>query len=383
MAVPIKMPDLGTTVEEFTLMAWRVSEGDVVSLGDELADIETDKAVTSLESTASGTVLRLCCQDGDMVHTGDVLAFIGQPGEVIPDAQPAAVVAVGEVVAEVGLPGRPAPQQAVAVSPVVRNLAAKLGVDLTTLTGTGHGGVITREDVMRANRGSAPSASTAPHPAATLSRGQAAVARSVTKSWTEIPHFSVTASVEMSAAQRLRAESAARGEKVSYDAIVLKAMARALETMPQLAAKLEGDRVIPAQGIHLALAIDLNQELSLPVLRDVNTKSLAALQAEIQDVVAQATAGALRAERLTGGCMAVSNLGKYPIDAFAPIIFPEHSAILAMAAVQDRPVVVEGRIEVRPMMTVQLAADHRLINGRSAAEFITTVKTLIESGQFE
>ena len=204
----------------------------------------------------------------------------------------------------------------------------------------------------------------------------------MTKSWSEIPHFSVTASIDMRAAQQLRADAAAQGRKLSYDAIMLQAMGRALEAMPGMAATLDGDRVIPAPGIHLALAIELNQELALPVVREVNRKSLAAIQAEIEEIIAQVKSGTLRAERLHGGCMTLSNLGMYPIDAFDPIIFPGHSAILAMGAIQDRPVAIAGHLAVRPMMTVKLAADHRLINGRAAAEFVTTLKKQIESGDF-
>lgn len=377
MAVPIKMPDLGTTVEEFTIMAWRISEGDTVSLGDELADIETDKAVTALESTTGGVVLRLCCEAGELVHTGDTLAYIGQAGEII--AETPAVVASSATPAIANATTAPAAKPASPVAPVVRNLAAKMGVDLATLAGTGQGGTITREDVLRASRERAPvAAPEAPQAGVPLSRGQAAVARAVTKSWTEIPHFSVTASIDMHAARRLRADAVAQGRKLSYDAIVLRAMAKALDTMPGMAATLDGDRLIAASGIHLALAIDRQQELTLPVLRDVNTKSLAAIQAEIDEILAQLQAGALRAERLQGGCMTLSNLGMYAIDAFTPIIFPGHSAILAMAAIQDRPVALAGQLEIRPMATVTLTCDHRLINGRMAAEFVTSVKTLVE-----
>ncbi len=287
MAVPIKMPDLGTTVEEFTIMSWRVSEGDMVAQGDELADIETDKAVTALESTAKGVVLRLCCAAGDLVHTGDVLAYIGQAGETIEEEQPK-TTAVTPVTSAASAPSPPA--KAVAVAPVVRNLAAKMGVDLAALSGTGQGGAITREDVMRAAREISPIPAIEAPPAGTpLSRGQAAVARAVAKSWSEIPHFSVTASIDMVAAKQRRADSAAAGRKLSYDAIVLKAMGQALETMPGLAATLDGERVIPAPGINLALAIDVHGELFLPVVCEVNRKSLAVIQAEIEEIVALAS----------------------------------------------------------------------------------------------
>jgi pyruvate dehydrogenase E2 component (dihydrolipoamide acetyltransferase) len=185
----------------------------------------------------------------------------------------------------------------------------------------------------------------------------------------------------MTSAQKLRAASEVNGARVSYDAIFLKAMARAAETLPLVAGKLEGERIIRPQGIHIALAIGLDNELHLPVVRDVARKDLASLQKEVSDLVAKVKARTLRADQLSGGSMALSNLGMYPIEAFDAIIFPEHSTILTVGAIQLKPVILDGEVKARPLVTVKLAADHRLINGRTAAAFLCKVKEIIESGE--
>jgi len=366
MATPIRMPDLGTTVEEFRFMAWLVAEGDTVGRGDALAEIETDKAVTALESPAQGVLLRRCVSDGDTVYTGDVLAYVGAPGEVLPDEEISAAPAATapEAVSPPAGPVEPAAFFA-------RNLAAALGVDLAAVRGTGAGGVITREDVLRAHAGE-------PAPAAaTLSRGQAAVARAVTKSWTEIPHIFISAAIDMTAAQRVRAQRAG-DRNISYDAIFLHALAQACRAYPLCAAHLEGDRVVPPAGLHLAFAVGVEHELFLPVVRDVDRRTLPDLQAEIEAAVAQVKAGALSTDRLTGACLAMSNLGMLPIESFDPIIFPGHSLMLAVGAVRPQPVVIDGGIHVRPICHIRLAADHRLINGRLAAAFAAKVKEIVE-----
>lgn len=382
MAVPIRMPDLGTTVEEFTLVGWLVEEGSTVERGDLLAEIETDKAVTELESVAKGTLLRQMVRAGEKVYAGDVIAYVGRPGEALPaDAAPAEpevtkAEAVGGAVeaAKARAPGK------TQVSPIVRNLAAKLGVDLGQVVGTGRDGVITREDVRRARR--APTG--AAQAEEMLPRPQAAVARAVAKAWGEMPHLFITATIDMSAAERIRSQSQAAGKKLGYDAFFLRAMALAIREVPLMAAKLRGESIARPEGVHLAIAVGMDNDLLLPVIRDVDRKGLDALQSEITEVAASVRAGTLKLERMSGACMALSNLGMYPVEAFNPVIFPEHSAILALGAVQKKPVVLaDGGLAARPLAAATLAADHRLINGRTAAQFLTKVKEIVESGEME
>jgi pyruvate dehydrogenase E2 component (dihydrolipoamide acetyltransferase) len=378
MAAAIKLPDMGTNVEECKLLSWRIQEGQRVKRGDVLADIETDKAVAELESTAEGVLLRQVVKAGVMAQNGEILAYIGQPGESVPDPVASAVSAPASVTAAPAAPqSTAAPIAPVRVSPMVRNLATKMGVDLAAVRGTGAGGVITREDVLKASTAT-PSA---PKEAGDQpSRGQAAVARAVSRSWKEIPHLYVSASIDMTAAVKARGDKDAKGVRPSFDAIFLKALARAIAAVPLIAARWEGERVVKTPGIHIALAVGFGNDLFLPVIRDVNEKNLQTLQVEIDAVSAGVRAGSLKPEQMAGGCTALSNLGMYPVDAFEGIIFPGHSSILTVGTVRGTPVAVDGRVEVRPMVKATLGADHRLINGRVGAEFLSKVKEVLESG---
>lgn len=384
MAAVIKLPDMGTNVEECKVQAWRVKEGDSVKRGDVLADIETDKAVAELESTAEGVLLQIVVKAGDTAQTGDVLAYVGKPGEAVATEMRTAAAPAASLSAQTTGLGSTSPSvdagPSIRVSPIVRNLAAKLGVDLNQVKGSGPGGIITREDVQRASKAPSAAGAAALHPAEQLSRAQAAVARAVQKSWKEIPHLSITASIEMTSVQELRKENAAGARRVSFDAIFLKAMARAAGTVPLVTFKLDGERILRPQGVHIAVAIGMDNELYLPVIRDADKKNLATLDTEISDLAAKAKSHQLKADQMTGACMALSNLGMYPIDSFDAIIFPEHSVILTVGAIQLKPVVRDGQVKPFPFVTVKVAADHRLINGRTAAEFLSKVKEVIESG---
>lgn len=378
MAVAVKLPDMGTNVEECKLLAWRVQEGEQVKRGQVLADIETDKAVAELESTAEGVLLRHMVQAGVMAQTGETLAYVGQPGEAVPDGAAAPAASGGSQSATVTAPAHSTASSQVParVSPVVRNLAAKLGVNIAAIAGTGVGGVITREDVMKASR-TKPGVPAAGEAAL---RGQAAVARAVTKSWQEIPHLYVSMTIDVTAAVKIRAAAESKSARPSFDAIFLKALAQAVAAFPLFASRWESERAVKTPGIHIALALGFGNDLFLPVIRDVDRKSLAAVQAEIGAVTASVQTGSLKAEQMAGGCMALSNLGMYPVEAFEGIIFPGHSSILTVGTVRETPFAVDGRVETRPLVKVTLAADHRLINGRVAAEFLSKVKDVVESG---
>ena len=377
MPIPIRVPDLGTTVDEVKLIAWLVEEGESVERGDLLAEVQTDKATGELESVAEGVVLKLLADPGDIVEKGEILAYVGEPDETAPDAQDEPERA------EDG-PGQSVPTQPAGDRPhaplLVRNLAKKLGVDLASIEGTGPNGTITRGDVLATDR---PDPAPGVASGEELSRAQSAVAKAVLKSVREIPHLRVEAVVDMTAVQGIRDRSAASGAKVSYDAVLLKAMAAAIQSVPLVAARLDGERVVRPEGVHLALAIGVENDLVLPVIRNVDQRDLSALQSEIAALASQAKASALRAEQMAGGCMTLSNLGMYPIESFDAIIFPEHSAILAVGAVERKPVAVDDRVEVRPLATLKLAVDHRLINGRTAAEFMARVKEIVEAASFE
>ena len=384
MAVAIKLPDIGTNVEECRLQSWRVKVGDLVSRGQILADIETDKATMELESTAAGVILRQVVSSGEAARTGDILAYVGKPGEVLDEtlvaAEASTDVGQGDAIGPALRSGTDLTGEPRAVATIVRNLATKLGVDLANLRGTGIGGVITRADVLQASRMAAPSAVT--EKGEPLTRNQAAVARAVLQSWSSMPHYQLEASIDMTAAQRIRTENAIKDQRPSFDAIFIRALAKSVQAVPRVGAKLSGERVFQPTAIDIALVVGTGDELFMPVVRDADQKDLSTIQAEIADLTGRASAGTLKAEQMTGSCMALSNLGMYPIEAFNAIVFPENSAILAVGAVTKKPVVIEDRVEIRPMVKATLSVDHRLINGRTAGRFLAKLKQIIEAGDF-
>jgi len=374
MPVPIHMPDFGTAVSEVRIAKWLVEEGAAISRGTILVEIETDKAVMELESVAAGTLLKRCIEEGATAEPGDVIAYIGAPGEAI------AADAPGEKGVELTTEPPLAPVPRPRVAPIVANLAAKLGVDLASIEGSGEGGIITREDVIRASREIArPPRSPAGEK---LSRMQAAVARAVAKSNAEIPHLRMAMSIDMTAVDTIRQQRRLAASKGYYEAVMLKAMAQAIAAVPLVASRLEEQFVRGPSGFHISLAVGFGNELLLPVVRDVDQKDIGMLRSEVEDLVARARTGSLKLEELTGGCMTLSNLGMYPVDWFEAIVFPGQSGILALGAISDRPIVVNGRVEARRMATATLAADHRLINGRVAAEYLTKLKEILEAGAF-
>jgi pyruvate dehydrogenase E2 component (dihydrolipoamide acetyltransferase) len=357
MAVMIRMPDFGTAVSEVRLLRWLIEEGATVRRGDVLAEVETDKANVDLESIADGVLLRILMPAGALATSAQPLAWIGAAGEPI-ESEVAAAPTPHLTASPEAITG-PALPPARRVAPMVANLAAKLGVDLSAIQGSGAGGVITREDVVRAGHNK-PAAASPPL------RVQAAVACAVERSAAEIPHLRVAASIEMTAV------AAAKTGGAFYDAVFLKAMALACREAP-LTAEAGADAI--------ALAIDVNGQLYLPVIRHTAAQPLEAIQTAIEAASARCASGALKPADIGGASLALSNLGMYPVDWFEAIVFPGHAAILALARVEDRAVVCAGKLEIRKMTTVVLAADHRVINGRMAARFLAALKQAVESGQ--
>ncbi len=407
MATPIKMPDLGTTVEVVTLIAWLKQEGEPVKRGEALCEVETDKAVDQLESVAAGVLLRQVVPARSEVRSGTVIAYIGSPGEVIP-AESAASCGAAVPAAQAG--ETPAPQMMRKVPPVIRNLAKREGVDLDVVVGTGPGGQITRDDVLRAKQTGmgSPAASlsrnVAQPPSAVQSRPgqpgaavpqtsvgtgtksgvpyskeQRSVARRVARSNREIPTVDMTASIDMSAVirarQKLREE---HSRKFAFDGFFLFAVARSIEKFPSFAAHADDELLHKHETIDVCVAVSHEKKLYLPAIRNVNKLTLDEIQSEIERIIKKIRDGQLSSSELAGGCFTVSNLGMYPIDSFQMIIPPDQSAALAIGATQQRPVVKDGQIIARPVCTVALAVDHRMINGAEAAEFLKHLKETLE-----
>jgi pyruvate dehydrogenase E2 component (dihydrolipoamide acetyltransferase) len=258
---------------------------------------------------------------------------------------------------------------------VIRNLANREGVNLDAVVGTGPGGQITRDDVLRAKQTGAPaSKSGVPY-----SKEQLSVARRVARSNREIPTIDVMASIDMSAVirarQKLQEELAGT---VAFDSFFLFAVAQAIEKFPRFAGHADDDLLHKHETIDVCVAIRHEGKLYLPAVRNANKLTIAEIQAEIARLVERTRSGHLASGDIAGGCFTVSNLGMYPVDSFQMIIPPEQIAALAIGATQERPVVDNGQVVVRPMCTVVLSVDHRPINGAEAAEFLKHLKETLE-----
>ena len=366
MATEIKMPDLGTTVEQVTLIAWLKNPGDPVKRGEALCEVETDKATSELESVAQGVLLKQMVKAGTEIEVGTIIAYVGKEGESIDAPAPASPTTPTESKPHAQAQTR---QTDVKVSPMIRNLAQRKGIDLSTVSGTGPGGQITRTDVLNATK--APPA-TASSPAAsaeiTLSKNQLGVARTIGKSYREIIPISVFAKISMTVAIARREKKASSGQKLSYDAIFIHAVAAAMKQAPRFQCYFDNDKLAPAGAVNVGVAISRGDDLFIPVIRNADAKSIEQIDQEVRAFADKAGRGALTLEEMSGATFTISNLGMLPIEAFTAVVPPQQSGVLTI-----------GSINADNITTVILTVDHRFINGRQAAEFVTAVKKHMES----
>jgi len=412
MATEIKMPDLGTTVERVTLLSWLKSPGDTVKRGEPLCEVETDKATSQLESVTQGVLLKQLVPPGTEIEVGTVIAYIGDPAESIPEGQ--TPTPAGPTPAPAAEPPSAASAAAspadVKVSPMIRNLAKRLGVDLNGIAGSGPGGQILRRDVLDAQKPGPASpdqapAAVAPAPAARapatagppaapprltpmrvpdslgstiVSSNQLAVARTITHSHRHIIPINVFARIKMAAAIALRDQNAA-GQRPSYDALFVYAVGQAIKEAPRFKCYFENDSLITTDGVHVGVAISPAEDLFIPVVRHADRKSITQIDQEIRLFAEKATRHALTPLEMTGATFTVSNLGMFDIEAFTAVIPPRQAGILSIGAVRDvvafKP---DNMLAAEKVARIILAVDHRFINGRTAAAFLTRVKQIME-----
>ena len=379
MVKAIKIPDLGTNTDEVKLVEWLKQEGDPVKRGDMLCEVETDKAVDELESVAEGTLLRQVVPAGTDIRSGTIIAYVGSPGEAIPDpetASPQKQDQASQVTSKAAGAAR--------VSPVVRNLAKRHDVDLESISGSGPGGRITREDVISASQAKGDdtggSTSESGEKETRLPKQQLSVARRVSRSNQEIPTIDLVCTVDVTRMMRLRqrlGEETSR--KPAYDSIFLYAVSRIITDFENFRRHVSGDNVVVHETVDLCVAISRERELYTPVIREADKLSLEEIDVEVRGLAEKTRAGQLRPGDMAGGSLTVSNLGMFPVQSFNVVIPPEQSAALAVGAIEERPVVREGKIVPLPMATLVLSVDHRSINGGEAAEFVKQLKDTLEA----
>jgi len=403
MASEITMPKLSDTMTEGQLGVWRKSVGERIERGDIIAEVETDKATMDLEAFSSGILLEQRVKAGELVPVGTVIGLIGAAGETtaqtIPPAAvpvqqtvptPAPATAAPAVTAAVLTPSVPPLERSmphvVQAAPIVRRRAAELGIDLNRITGSGPEGRIMLEDLQRITVYDSGTESVAesivapvtPSESRPLSRLRSAIARTTSSSWQSIPHFYLTREIEMDSAELLVHRLQDKGTNVSLNALIMAAVAAALQSFPALNAGFGKDGILSYTHVNLGFAVALADGLQVPVIREAETKNVRELAAEAMHLSEKARQGSLTPDDISGGSFTVSNLGMYGVDSLSSIIMPGQAAILALGTVADRPVAHNGQLAVARSMTATLSCDHRIIDGAAAAVFLNECKRLLE-----
>jgi len=432
MATEILMPALSPTMEEGTLAKWLVKEGDTVSAGDLLAEIETDKATMEFEAVDEGVVGKLLVAEGtEGVKVNTPIAVMLDEGESASDISSAPAKAEAPAAKQAEAEAEAAPQSATAAkpapaapksgdgarifaSPLARRIAADKGIDLAGITGSGPHGRIVKADVEGAKAGTAPAAAAteaaAPKPAApaaavaagpssdavvAMYQGRAyeevkldgmrkTIAARLTEAKQTVPHFYLRREIRLDALMKFRAELnkqlEPRGVKLSVNDFIIKACALALQAVPDANAVWAGDKVLRLKPSDVAVAVAIEGGLFTPVLKDAEMKSLSALSAEMKDLAKRARDRKLAPQEYQGGTFAISNLGMFGIENFDAVINPPHGAILAVGAGLKKPVVgKDGELTVATVMSVTLSVDHRVIDGALGAELLTQIVENLEN----
>ncbi len=402
MAIEVVMPRLGWNMEAGTVVEWLKHDGDSVKAGEYLFLVESDKATTEVESLDAG-ILRIpgnALRVGEELPVGTVLAYLVQDGENVPAGQSAANGVVG-VVLEPPSPQHPAlstqHSSAPAASPRAMRIAGELGVDWTTLTGTGGGGRIVERDVRAAFEQMTPAvpaaptaASPSPAPVADavaipLSQMRRIIGERMAQSAHTVAPVTLTTEADATAFVRLRSDIAgvlAGGDAAtpSYNDLFARLVAVALHEFPDLNASLTDNGIVRHDAVHIGIAVDTERGLLVPVIRDAHTKSVQTIAAESARLIGQARTGKASLDDLKGGTFTITNLGMYGIDAFTPIINLPECAILGIGRVVARPVVVDEEAEtvaVRKMVALSLTFDHRVVDGAPAARFLKRITQFV------
>jgi pyruvate dehydrogenase E2 component (dihydrolipoamide acetyltransferase) len=423
MPIEILMPALSPTMEEGTLAKWLVKEGDTVSSGDLMAEIETDKATMEFEAVDEGVVGKIMIAEGtEGVKVNTVIAVLLEDGESASDigSAPASTAAAAPVAdAPAATPTAavtPAPAAPVAkdgnrvfASPLARRIAANKGLDLSTMTGSGPRGRIVKADVENATATAAKPAAAASAPAASASMPTGAAADAVAKMYGDreynevpldgmrktiaarlteakqtVPQLNLRSDIQLDALLKFRSQLnknlEGRGVKLSINDFIIKACALALQAQPDANAVWAGDRVFKLKPSDVAVAVAIEGGLFTPVLKDADMKSLSALSAEMKDLAGRARDRKLAPHEYQGGSFAISNLGMFGIDNFDAVINPPHGAILAVGAGKKKPVVgPDGDLITATVMSVTLSVDHRVIDGALGAELLNAIVDNLEN----
>ena len=405
MAFEVCMPQLGLTMEEGTVSQWIKHEGDAVKTGDVLLEITTDKLTNEVTSEHDGVLLKIVAQEGEDVPVKGLLCYVGQSGEAVGDAPAAAAAAPAAAAPAAPAAAAPVPAPVAAggarirISPLARKTAAKLGVDVSGIVGSGPSGRIRQQDVLAAANAPKAAAPVAAEPApaakpvsktglelmegdtvSKLAGMRKVVAQRMLQSHTEIPPVTQNTKVDVTELMKFRKMLLAEtGNKYSVNDLILKATAKCLRQHPEVLVSLDGDQVIQRAHVNLGMAVALDAGLIVPVIRDADRMGLDALSAAAKDLASRAKGNKLTPDEYKGSTFSVSNLGMFGIETFTPIVNQPDAAILGVCAVEDELVMDdEGNISKHQVMRLSFTYDHRLIDGAVAAKFVMALRDLLE-----
>jgi pyruvate dehydrogenase E2 component (dihydrolipoamide acetyltransferase) len=395
MSTPVVMPQLSLSMREGIISKWYKSEGDYVQLGEPICIIEGDKATVDVESPVEGYLLKVIAVEGEEFPVKQPMAYIGEKDELVSNSSEK-------------LPGVPSPEQAsqvvkpqtthtetstsdgkIKASPVAKRLAGELGIDLAQLTGTGPGGIIGRDDVLKAKEAASQQSETPPQASPEVDREyvpsgiKKLVAERMKESYTEAPHIHLTLTCEMAEASRLREqvnEKQGSAVHITVTDILLLATGLVLKDHPFLNATYRDEKITTFAEANVGFAVASEKGLIVPVVRQINRLSLLEVAAARQALTDRVRAGTQTPEDLAGGTFTVTNLGMFGIEAFDPIITPGQAGILAAGKVANALLIDEdGRMRVTPTLTLTLACDHRIADGVDGARFLADLKALLEN----
>jgi pyruvate dehydrogenase E2 component (dihydrolipoamide acetyltransferase) len=416
MATAIQLPALSPTMKEGKILKWLKAEGDKVSSGEAIAEVETDKSNLEVETYDDGVLLKILVPAGESAAVGAPIAFIGAKGETVDVAALAAAVKPAPALAAAPVPAPaapppappasaaraapPAPAQVLPLrrpeaapagdgrlraSPLAKRMAQEAGVDLGSVQGSGPQGRIVKRDVQAAM--SAPATARAPvfvpgvrtePEVLALTTMRKVIAQRMAEVKPGVPHFYLSIEVDMEGVLAIREEAKAVEFKISVNDFIIKAAALALHRVPSVNVSFQGDRILRFHTADVGIAVAIEDGLITPVIRDADRKPLGLLAAEARELAERARRKALRPEEYTGGSVTVSNLGMYGVDSFIAVINPPQASILAVGAVAERVVARNGQPAVRKMMSMTFSGDHRVVDGAIGAQYLQEVRALLE-----
>lgn len=395
MAIEVFMPRITHDMTHGLLIRWLKSEGERVAPGEALFEVETDKAISEVPAEAGGILRGLRFAEGDEIPIGARMAYLLAEGEALPEvegeipsgeraeieAQKAPDSELVERVAE----QVPAEGSRIIATPIARRMAREQGVDLGAIAGSGPGGRILESDVRAYLESKAIPVTEQALPGAVLyeltplTRYQRTTGRRLTQSFQSAPHFVLEVDVDMCAARHWRERYQQEEARVSYTAILVKAVSLALKRHPRLNASLDGDHIRLYQEVNLGVAMATDEGLLVPVIRGADELRIQEIQGQLETLREQAERGRIAPEHLSGGTFTLSNLGMFGIDRFQAIINPPEAAVLAVGRMRELPWPVCGGVALRPIVNMRLSIDHRVLDGAVAAPFLVEVRDLLEN----